>query len=138
MSTRDEQLRDASFGELAKSLSSDMSTLVRQEMELVRAEMRQKARHAGPGIGMVGVAGAFALAALGAFTAFLILVLDNWMPNWAAALVVTALWAAVAGFLFYRGKERVQEATPPVPEQAVESVKEDVEWAKDTLSPSRR
>ncbi len=139
MPSRDqEQLRDASFGELAKSLSRDMSTLVRQEMQLARAEMREKARTAGPGIGMVGGAGAFALATLGALTAFLILVLDNWMPAWAAALIVTALWAAVAAFLFYSGKERVQEAAPPVPEQTVESVKEDVEWAKDTMSPSRR
>ena len=129
--------RQASFGELAKGLSRDISTLVRQEMELVRAEMRQKARTAGPGIGMLGGAGVAALAAAGALTAFLILVLDEWMPAWLAALIVTALWGAVAAVLGMRGKEQVQEAGTPVPEQTVETMKENVDWAKDTLRPSR-
>jgi hypothetical protein len=134
MNSRDgEGLRDESFGELAKGLSRDISTLVRQELELARAEMSEKARTAGPGLGMFGGAGVFALAALGALTAFLILLLDLAMPAWAAALIVTALWAAVAGVLYITGRERVREAGKPVPEQTMESVKEDVDFAKEML-----
>ena len=128
-----EELRQASIGELAKGLSQDVTTLVRKEMELARAEMREKARSAGPGIGMFGGAGVFALAALGAFTAFAILLLDLVMPAWLAAVIVTAVWAAVAGFLYVRGRERVREAGSPVPEQTVEAVKEDVDMAKEML-----
>ncbi len=128
-----ETLRDDSFGELAKGLSRDVSTLVRQELELARAEMSEKARTAGPGLGMFGGAGVFALAAIGALTAFLILLLDLAMPSWAAALIVTGMWAAVAGVLYVTGRERVREAGKPVPEQTVESVKEDVDFAKEML-----
>ena len=139
MDTReDDDLRQESFGELAKGLSRDISVLVRQELDLARAEMREKAKIAGPGLGMFGGAGVFALAALGAFTAFLILLLDLAMPAWAAALIVTALWAAVAGVLYVTGRERVKEAGKPVPEQTIETVKEDVDFAKEMLRSSGR
>ena len=62
--------------------------------------------------------------------AFLILVLNSWMPGWLAALIVTVVYAAAAGLLALRGKERISHATPPVPTQTIESVKEDVQWAK--------
>lgn len=142
MGTRDrtegEELREASFAELAKGISRDISTLVRQELELARAEMREKARTAGPGLGMFGGAGVFALAALGALTAFLILLLDLAMPAWAAALIATALWAAVAAVLYITGRERVKEAGNPVPEQTAETVREDVDFAKEMLRSSGR
>jgi len=133
-----DDLRQESFGELTKGLSRDISTLVRQELDLARAEMREKAKTAGPGLGMFGGAGVFALAALGALTAFLILLLDLAMPAWGAALIVTALWAAVAGVLYVTGRERVKEAGKPVPEQTVETVKEDVDFAKEMLRSSGR
>jgi len=133
-----DDLRQESFGELTKGLSRDISTLVRQELDLARAEMREKAKTAGPGLGMFGGAGVFALAALGALTAFLILLLDLAMPAWAAALIVTALWAAVAGVLYVTGRERVKEAGKPVPEQTMETVKEDVDFAKEMLRSSGR
>jgi uncharacterized membrane protein YqjE len=133
-----DDLRQESFGELAKGLSRDISMLVRQELDLARAEMREKAKTAGPGLGMFGGAGVFALAALGALTAFLILLLDLAMPAWAAALIVTALWAAVAGVLYVTGRERVKEAGKPVPEQTMETVKEDVDFAKEMLRSSGR
>ena len=139
MDTREsDDLRQESFGELTKGLSRDISTLVRQELDLARAEMREKAKTAGPGLGMFGGAGVFALAALGALTAFLILLLDLAMPAWGAALIVTALWAAVAGVLYVTGRERVKEAGKPVPEQTVETVKEDVDFAKEMLRSSGR
>jgi hypothetical protein len=78
------------------------------------------------------------LCALGAFTALLILALDEAIPAWAAALIVTAVMAAVAGFLALIGKRRLEEAEPPVPTQTIESTKEDVQWAKTQLQSGRR
>ena len=128
-STADD-LRDRPIGELLKQLSQETTTLVKQELELAKAEMAEKGRKAGPGIGMWGAAGVVGLAALGALTAFFILALDGVMPNWLAALIVAAVYGAIAAFLYMRGKDRVQEATPVMPEQTIETLKEDVEWAK--------
>lgn len=123
-------LHDQPIGELLKQLATETSTLVKQELELARAEMREKGRKAGPGLGMIGGAGVTALLAMGTLTAFLILALDGAMPNWLAALIVTAVYAAVAGFLYVRGKDRVEDAGSPAPRQTIETLKEDVEWAK--------
>jgi Putative Actinobacterial Holin-X, holin superfamily III len=126
----DEDLRDRSLGELLKRLSQETATLVRQELDLAKAEVAQKGKIAGAGAGLLGAAGVAGLAALGAFTAFLILVLSLLMPAWVAALIVTAIYGAIAAVLALRGKTKIQEAKPPVPEQTVETVKEDVQWAK--------
>jgi uncharacterized membrane protein YqjE len=123
-------LRDQPIGELLKQLANETTTLVRQELELAKAEMREKAEKAGPGFGMWGAAGVTALLALGSLTAFLILALDGAMPNWLAALIVGLVYAAIAGVLYLRGKQRVEEAGTPVPEKTIETVKEDVQWAK--------
>ena len=82
------------------------------------------------GAGMFGGAGLFGVAAFAALTTALIAVLATAMDTWIAALIVAVVYAAVAGVLAMTGKKKVQEAVPPVPEQAKESVKEDVEWAK--------
>jgi uncharacterized membrane protein YqjE len=128
--SRTDELRDRPVGELLKQLSNETTTLVRQELELAKAEVREKAEKAGPGFGMWGAAGVTAMVAFGSLTAFLILALDGAMPNWLAALIVGLIYAAIAGFLYLRGKRRVQEAGPPVPEQTIETVKEDLQWAK--------
>jgi uncharacterized membrane protein YqjE len=130
VTSRAEELHDRPIGELLKQLANETTTLVRQELDLAKAEMREKAGKAGPGFGMWGAAGATGLLALGSLTAFLILALDGAMPNWLAALVVCLFWAAVAGVLYLRGKRRVEEAGSPVPEKTIETVKEDVQWAK--------
>ena len=127
---RTDELHDRPVGELLKQLSNETTTLVRQELELAKAEVREKAGKAGPGFGMWGGAGVTAFLALGSLTAFLILALDGAMPNWLAALIVGLIYAAIAGFLYLRGKERLQEAGPPIPEQTIETVKEDLQWAK--------
>ena len=124
------ELRERSVGELLKQLAKETTTLMRQELELAKAEMREKAGKAGPGFGMWGAAGAMALLALGSLTAFLILALDGAMPNWLAALIVGLVYAAIAGLLYLRGKRKVDEAGSPVPEQTIETLKEDVQWAK--------
>jgi uncharacterized membrane protein YqjE len=131
-------LRERPIGELLKQLSQETTTLVKQELDLAKAEVAQKGQQAGKGAGMFGGAGVMGLMALGSFTAFLILLLDGAMPNWAAALVVTAVYAAIAGLLALQGRNKLKEATPPVPEQAVESVKEDVQWAKTQTQSGRR
>jgi uncharacterized membrane protein YqjE len=132
------ELRERPIGELLKQLSQETTTLVKQELDLAKAEVAQKGQQAGKGAGMFGGAGVMGLMALGSFTAFLILLLDGAMPNWAAALVVTAVYAAIAGVLALQGRNKLKEATPPVPEQAVESVKEDVQWAKTQTQSGRR
>jgi MFS family permease len=131
-------LRDAGVGELLKQLSQETSTLVRQELALAKAELAEKGRRAGIGAGMMGAAAVVGLAALGALVAFLILVLAEAMAAWGAALIVTLALGALAGALALVGKNKIKEATPPVPEQAVESVKEDVEWAKTQISSAKR
>ena len=123
-------LRERPVAELLKQLANETTTLGRQELDLARAELREKAGKVGAGAGMWGAAGAAALLALGALTAFLILALDGVMPNWLAALIVGIAYAAIAGFLYLRGKQRVEEAGSPVPEQTVETLKEDAQWAK--------
>jgi len=123
-------LRERPVAELLKQLANETTTLVRQELDLAKAEMREKAGRAGAGAGMWGAAGVIALIALGSLTAFLILALDGVMPNWLAALIVGLAYAAIAGVLYLRGKQRVEEAGSPVPEQTVETLKEDVQWAK--------
>ena len=126
----DTDLRGSSTGALIKQLSEQTSTLVRQELELAKAELADKGRSAGVGAGMLGGAGVAGLLALGALTATLILVLAEAMDAWVAALIVTAIWGVVAGVLALAGRDRVREGMPPAPEQTVESVKEDVQWAR--------
>jgi hypothetical protein len=133
-----EDLRDRPIGELMKQLAEETTTLVRQELDLAKAEMREKGKRAAPGFGMWGAAGVVALLALGALTAFFILALDGAMPNWLAALIVALVYGAVAAGLYFMGREKVEEAGPPKPEQTVESVKEDVEWAKTQARSARR
>jgi uncharacterized membrane protein YqjE len=125
-----DDLHDRPIGELLKELANETTTLVRQELDLAKAEMREKAGKAGPGLGMWGAAGVMGLLALGSLTAFLILALDGAMPNWLAALIVGLVYSAIAGVLYARGKHRVEEAGSPVPEKTIETVKEDVQWAK--------
>jgi hypothetical protein len=123
--------RDLSLGELAKQLAQDFSTLARQEIELAKAELTQKGKKFGLGGAMFGGAGVAGLMALAALTASLILLLALAIPGWVAALVVALVWAAVGGFLALRGRDKVKEASPPVPEQTVETVKEDIQWLKN-------
>ena len=128
--------RDKSIGELLKQLSTDTSTLVKQEMALARAEIAEQGKKAGLGAGLFGAAGALALVTLGALAATLILLLDKAMDAWIAALIVTVVFGAIAALLALTGKNRINEATPPAP-QTIETVKEDVAWAK-TQTPSAR
>jgi hypothetical protein len=184
------ELRDRHIGELMSQLATDTSTLVRQEMQLARAELTErfdavrdevaeamqlartetaqkldqakgdlaaKGKTAGVGLGMFGAAGVATLLALGSLTACLVLLLDRWLDADLAALIVTAAWALVATAAALRGREKVHEAggldagryvpretiatvkddlrkvgdpKQALPEHTIETLKEDVEWAK--------
>ena len=130
---RDIDVTDASIGELVQQLSQQTATLVRQEMHLAQAELKQKGKKAGIGAGLFGAAGVVALAALGAFVAGLILVLGEAVDMWVSAFVVTGALLAVAGLLALVGKRQVAEATPPKPEAAIESVQADVAEIKERV-----
>jgi hypothetical protein len=129
---------DKSASELLRDLSQQTGDLVRQEMELAKAELRVKGKAAGLGAGMFGGAGLVALFGIGALTAAAILALAIVLDAWAAALVVGAGYLALAGILALIGKSKVSQATPPVPEQAIESSKEDVEWTKQRAQAGRQ
>jgi membrane protein len=124
--------------ELVKALSDQTSRLARQEAELAKSELTVKGRRAGIGAGMFGGAGVLGLYALGALVAAAILGLATAVTAWLAALIVAAVLGALAGALALTGKAKVEQATPPVPEQATESVKEDVQWAKRRARDARR
>ncbi len=133
-----DQASQASVSELVKQLSEQTSRLARQEVELAKAELAVKGKRAGIGAGMFGGAGIFGFYALGALTAAAILALATAVTAWLSALIVTVVLGAIAGVLALQGKNKVQQATPPVPEQATESVKEDVEWAKTRAQAARQ
>src|SRR5947209_9783290 len=136
--TRSDGASQASMAELVKQLSEQTSRLARQEVELAKTELAIKGKRAGIGAGMFGGAGVFGFYALGALVATAILALGTAMAAWLAALIVTVVLGAVAGVLALQGKSKVQQATPPVPEQATESVKEDVQWAKTRAQAGRQ
>jgi membrane protein len=128
----------ASLAELVRQLSEQTSRLARQEVELAKSELAIKGKRAGVGAGMFGGAGAIGFYALGALTAAAILGLATAVSAWLAALILAVVLGAIAGVMVLQGRSKVQEATPPVPEQATQSVKEDVQWAKTRAQAARR
>ena len=128
--SQENPLRDRPTGELLKELSDQSTTLIKQEVELAKAELQEKGKQAGVGAGMFGGAGLIGAGAFAALTTAAIAALATAMDTWLAALIVAVVYGAVAAALAMQGKNKVQEAVPPVPEQAKASVKENVEWAK--------
>ena len=129
---------DKSTSELLSQFSQQTTDLMRQELELAKAELRVKGKAAGIGVGAFGGAGVVALYAVGALTAAAILGLAIVLDAWLAALIVGVGYLAIAGILALTGKKKVEQATPPVPEQAIESSKEDVEWTKQRAQAARK
>ena len=121
---------DQSVGELVQQLSQQTAALVRQEMRLATVELQQKGKKAGIGAGMFGGAGVVALYGVGALIAAAILGIATFLEPWVAAVIVGVVLLAVAGILALTGKKQVEQAGPPVPEQAVESAKRDVDEVK--------
>jgi uncharacterized membrane protein YqjE len=123
--------QERSTGELVKSLSEQVSVLVRGELKLAQLEMTRKGKRAGMGIGMLGGSGLVALYGLGCLIACVIIAISGVLAAWLAALIVGAVLLAVAGVAALIGKGRLQRAAPPVPEETVSSVKSDVEEIKE-------
>ncbi len=134
----DNELYDRPTADLLRDLSQQTTELVRQEIELAKAEIGEKGKQAGIGAGMFGGAGILGAGAFAALTTAIIVGLDQAMALWLAALIVAVVYGAAAAVLAMRGKRQVEEVGPPVPEQTTESVKEDVQWAKTRMRSGRR
>lgn len=137
MNGESNELRSHSTGDLVKQLSEQTTTLVRKEIDLAKAELSEKGKVAGQGAGMFGGAAVVGLLALGVLTTMILALLDKAMDLWVAALIVTVLYGAIAAVLAMSGRDRVKQVTPPA-EQTVETVKEDVQWAKSQARSARR
>jgi uncharacterized membrane protein YqjE len=138
MATTDQnELRERPTADLLKELSDHTTTLVKQEIDLAKAELSEKGKKAGLGAGMFGGAGLFGVFAFAALTTCIIAALESPLNLWLAALIVAVVYAVVAGVLALQGRNKVKEAGPPVPEQTTESVKEDVQWAKTRAKSGR-
>ena len=136
--SEESRLSDRSIAELLKQLSDQTTTLARQEVDLAKAELAAKGKQAGLGAGMFGGATMFGLYGLGALTACVILALATAMSAWLAALIAAAVYGLIAGALALAGKSKVEKSVPPVPEQTIETVKEDVELTKARAKEGRR
>jgi hypothetical protein len=114
-----------------QELSRQTTTLVRQEMRLAQLELEQKGKRAGMGAGMFGGAGLVALYGVGALVAAAVLALATALDAWLAAIIVGVVLLAIAGILALLGKKQVNRATPPMPERAMASLQQDVEYVKE-------
>jgi Putative Actinobacterial Holin-X, holin superfamily III len=123
---------DQPVGELVHEITELVPRLVRQEVQLAKAELGEKGRTAGIGAGLFGGSGAIGFYGLGALVAAAILGLAEALPAWLAALIVAAAAIAVAGVLAMVGKKEIGKATPPVPEHAISGVKQDVTTVKES------
>lgn len=124
---------DVPVGTLVADVAKDLSTLMRQELELAKVEMKQEATRAGKAGASLGGAGLAGWLALIFLSLTIMFVLDIWMHIAVAALIVTVIWAIVGGVLFTTGKKKLDQVNP-VPERTVETVKEDVRWVQNRNS----
>jgi uncharacterized membrane protein YqjE len=132
MQRMNENRSDKPLGELFSDLASEMSNLVRQEVELAKVEVGQKAKHVGRNIGYLVVGGAIAYAALLAVIAAIILLLDNVMPSWGASLLVGVVVAGIGWLLIGKAVSALQQ-TDVTPRETVETLKEDAAWVKQQI-----
>ncbi|MBV9719339.1 MAG: phage holin family protein [Candidatus Eremiobacteraeota bacterium] len=121
-----------------QQLAADITTLIRHEVELAKAELGEKIKSAGIGAGMLSASAITGLLTVGCLTALVALLLSLVIPGWAAVLAITVLWGAVTAVLAMLGKKKVENAAPFVPEQTIENVKEDLEWARQRAKQQSR
>jgi uncharacterized membrane protein YqjE len=126
---------EQSTGDLVKQLSEQVSLLVRDEMKMARLEMTRKGKQAGIGMGMFGVSGLVALYGVAALLAAAIIAISGEVRPWLAALIVGLALLVVSAVAAAAGRARLRRATPPMPEQAVEGAKADVEEVKERMHP---
>ena len=123
--------QERSTGELVKQMAEQVSVLVKDELKLAQLEMSRKGKEAGSGIGMMGGGGLIALYGVGCLIACAIIAISGQVAAWLAALIVGAALLAVAAVVALAGKSRMKKATPPMPKEAVDSIKTDVEQIKE-------
>jgi uncharacterized membrane protein YqjE len=129
--TRFERTDDnRSVGELVNHLSEQTSTLIRQELRLAQTELQEKGKRVGIGAGLYGGASLVALYGVGALVAAAIVGIGTLLEPWLAAVIVGVVLLAVAGILALMGRKQVERGTPPLPQQAIESAKRDVDEVK--------
>jgi uncharacterized membrane protein YqjE len=121
---------DRSIGELIADLSRETTTLVRQEVQLAKAEMSQKASRVGKNVGFLVVGGVVAYTGLLAIVAAVIIVLGNAIPLWVSALAVGLVIAIVGLILVLKGANTLRQEDP-TPQETIETLKEDREWLRD-------
>jgi uncharacterized membrane protein YqjE len=124
---------DRSLGQIVSDVAQDLSTLVRQELDLAKTEVKQEASRAGKGVGLLGGAGVAGHLALVFISLCAMFVLNNAMPIEAAALIVTVFWVIVAALLALSGKKALDRTNPALP-QTQRSLKEDAAWVKQQKS----
>jgi uncharacterized membrane protein YqjE len=129
---------EQSTSELVQRASEQITTLVRDEIALAKAELTEKAKHAGIGVGLFGGGGVLAMYGVGALIATLIIVLNLFLELWLAALIMTVVLFLIAGILGLLGKKQVTKAVPPEPEAAIASVKADVDEVKHAVKDRSR
>ena len=122
-----------SVGEIVGDISKDMTTLIRQEMDLATSEMKREVTKLGKGAGMFGGAGAAGYLMLIFLSLALTYLLDNWMPVELAALIVALIWGLVAGALALKGRQEIKNANPELP-VTQQTLKEDAQWARTQKS----
>jgi uncharacterized membrane protein YqjE len=127
-----------SMGELFRRLSEQTSELVRKEVDLAKVELTEKGKQAGKGAGLFGGAGLLGIFGLAVLTAALVMGLAELMDAWVAAVIVGVIYLAIAAVVALRARAEVREAAPVAPEQTIETVKEDVQWAKSQTPSARR
>ena len=120
-----------STGELVKMLSGQVSVLVRDELKLARLEMTSKGKQAAIGTGTFGVSGVVAAYGVGCLLACAIIAISGAVAAWLAALIIGAALLATAGCVAALGRGRLHQAAPPMPEEAVASVKADVDEIRE-------
>lgn len=124
---------DTSTAELVQRMSAQISGLVRDELALATAELKQKATKTGIGVGLTGTGGLLSLYGLGALVTAAVLGLATVLYTWLAALIVGVALLVVSGLLAVLGLGKVRDATPLVPEQAVQSSRLDVKTVKESM-----
>ncbi|HYN93625.1 MAG TPA: phage holin family protein [Pilimelia sp.] len=124
---------DATTSELVQRATEQISRLVRDELALARAELSEKGKHAGIGVGLFGGGGALALYAVGALIVAVVLLLAEAMPAWVAALIVGVGLLVIAGVLALLGRKQVRQAVPPMPESAADSVRADLRTVTEAV-----
>jgi membrane protein len=121
---------DQPIGALVHQLTTQVPELIRSELRLAQAEVTQKGKAAGVGLGIASVAGILAFFAFGTLIAAAVLALSLVLDAWLAALIVALVLLAAAAVAGVIGKKKVAEAGPPTPERAVEGLKEDMATVK--------